>query len=450
MGLLEKFKEAVRKEDLFLADDLLLLAVSGGMDSVVLCELCRQAGYRFIIAHVNFGLRGAESDRDENFVRELGKKHDITVWVKRVDTAAYIAENKVSTQVAARELRYQWFDELLSGYGGGNDQPRWVLTAHHADDNVETMLMHFFRGSGISGLRGMLPKQDRIVRPLLTFPRAMLLDFAKQQGLSWVEDSSNASEKYTRNYFRHTLIPLANKIFPEAEHNLRENIRRFREAELLYQQAIRLHTRKLVRIVGPEIHLPVLALKNATPLNSIVYEIVKPFRFTPQQVGDIIRLLEGEQAKYVQSPSHRIIRNRKHLIIAPLQSEEPQHVLIEAGEPGVEFGDRSLTIEEIPAPGARIIDDPGIASLDRKKIAYPLMLRKWKQGDYFYPLGMRKKKKVARFLIDRKLSPTEKERVWVLESGKKIAWVVGMRIDDRFKATAHTKKLLRIAVKKKA
>ncbi|MBL7737456.1 MAG: tRNA lysidine(34) synthetase TilS [Chitinophagaceae bacterium] len=448
MELVEKFKEIVGKENLFSPNDLLLLAVSGGMDSSVLCELCHQAGYRFVIAHVNFGLRGPESDRDEDFVKALGMKYDVTVWVKRVDTEAYIAEKKVSVQVAARELRYQWFDELLSGSGGG-EAPCWLLTAHHADDNVETMLMHFFRGSGISGLRGMLPKQDRLVRPLLTFTSAMLLDFANQRELSWVEDSSNASEKYTRNYFRHTLIPLVNKIFPEAENNLRENIRRFREVELLYQQAIQLHARKLLKTVGDEIRLPALALKKLTPLNSIVYEIVKPFHFTPQQVGDIIHLLEGGQAKYVQSPSHRIIRNRKQLVIAPLRSAEPQHILIEAGEPLVESGDWSLTIAELALPEIKIPNDPGTACLDLKKIAYPLLLRQWKQGDYFYPLGMRKKKKIARFLIDCKLSPTEKEKVWVLESGKKIAWVVGMRIDDRFKVSAHTKKVLRINFKKK-
>src|ERR1700737_1326684 len=240
MDLLNAFRYFIDKENLFSHGDKLLLAVSGGVDSVVLCELCQQAGFDFVIAHCNFQLRKAESLRDEDFVRQLAGKYGKEVFVRRFETERYAAEKKISIQVAARELRYAWFHELID-----SSTARYILTAHHLDDNIETLLMNFFKGTGISGLRGILPKQGKLLRPLLFAGKDELRQFAVDNNLSWMEDSSNQSDKYTRNYFRHRVIPLVQTLYPEAIHNLADNIQRFRDIEQLYCQSVELHTGKL-------------------------------------------------------------------------------------------------------------------------------------------------------------------------------------------------------------
>jgi tRNA(Ile)-lysidine synthase len=474
MILLQRFKEFVQKENLFSPKDQLLLAVSGGIDSVVLCELCKQAGYDFVIAHCNFQLRGAESKRDAAFVQQLAAKYDVPFLVKEFDTENYAAANKLSIQEAARELRYGWFRELTgspqSGAGSPKPEaenmkyntpdsrllthdslPTHLVTAHHLDDNIETMLMHFFRGTGVSGLRGMLPKQGELVRPLLFARKEELKKFGEEHKLNWVEDSSNALDKYTRNYFRNQVIPLLQKIYPDVDTNLINNLQRFADMEVLYEQSINGHRKKLLVIKGAEVHIPALKLKKALPLHTIVYEIIKDFGFSAHQTGEVIRLLESESGKYVRSATHRVIKNRNWLIIAPLQTEQSGIVLIEDGDTKIDFEAGRLTIKQLPVAGlpADLSAEPlakarSIASLDAAAIRFPLILRKWKQGDYFYPLGMKKKKKVARFLIDQKLSLTAKEKVWVLEMNKKIVWVAGMRIDDRFKITPHTSHTIQI------
>ncbi|MES1214952.1 MAG: tRNA lysidine(34) synthetase TilS [Bacteroidota bacterium] len=454
MDLLATFNRFIKQNHLFNPKDKLLLAVSGGVDSIVLCELCKQSGFDFTIAHCNFQLRGEESERDEQFVKKLGEKYKIELLVKRFDTEKYRKENKVSIQVAARELRYTWFSELLSTSIpiAIRNQPSTLLTAHHLDDNIETMLMNFFKGTGIAGLRGILPKQGKIVRPLLFAKKEELLAFATENNLNWVQDSSNESDKYSRNYLRHQLIPLLQKIYPEAENNLAHNLQRFRDIESLYQQSIDLHKKKLIEQKGNEFHIPVLKLKKSEPLHSIVFEIIKDFGFHAAQVDDVVDLLDSDTGKYVASSTHRVIKNRNWIIIAPVATVEANTILIEEGSKIVEFLVGSLQLNH--ALSREIHPDSyweptvnSIATLDAKKITFPLILRPWKTGDYFYPLGMKKKKKLSRFFIDQKLSKTDKEKVWVLEMDKKIIWVVGHRIDERFKITNETKTVLKITLK---
>jgi tRNA(Ile)-lysidine synthase len=436
--LTAKFIETIKRQNLFQTADKLLLAVSGGVDSIVLCEICYRAGYDFAIAHANFQLRGEESEEDERFVRSLAAKYGVYIHVKTFNTGEYADENKVSIQVAARQLRYAWFDELLEeGF-------KYVLTAHHRDDNIETAMMNFFRGTGVAGLRGMLYKNNTIVRPLLDFTKEEIIAFANEHNLQWRDDSSNASEKYSRNFFRQTVIPSVKKIFPEAEQNIAANIGRFRETEILYRQAIAQHKKRLLEIRGNEIHIPVLKLKKSEPLPTILYEIISEYNFTAHQVADAIHLLDAEQSSYIQSPTHRIIKNRNWLIIAANTTETADVIIIEKENKNTPFANGFLRIEHQEKPA--ISSTPGIACLDAKDIKYPLILRKWKQGDYFYPLGMPKKKKIARFLIDQKLSRTQKENTWVLESAKKICWIVGLRIDDRFKVKDNTKEMIKISL----
>ncbi|WP_205512772.1 tRNA lysidine(34) synthetase TilS [Longitalea arenae] len=450
MHFLQRFQQYILDHRLFSPKDTLLLAVSGGLDSVVLCELCKQCGFSFIIAHCNFKLRGAESERDAAFVGELAEKYNVQFFIKEFDTQAYAESHKLSIQEAARDLRYSWFRELLQGEMHTRQAPlaSCLLTAHHLDDNIETMLLHFFRGTGVHGLRGMLPKQSQIVRPLLFARKQELQQFAIEHNLQWVEDSSNALDKYSRNYFRHQLIPLVQKIFPEAENNLAANLRRFAEMELLYDQAVHEHKKKLLEYKGQEVHIPVLKLQQSQPLHTIVYEIIKEYGYSAAQVEEVIRLLDSESGRYVQSATHRIIRNRRWLIIAPVQSEQAQTMVIDEEERKIVFENGTLLFEQLANKNLQIFTDAATALIDRSAIQFPLLLRRWKKGDYFYPLGLRKKKKLARFFIDQKLSLTDKEKVWVLESNKKIVWVVGLRIDDRFKITDATKKILKIQFEK--
>lgn len=442
MSLSDEFIAFIKKHQLFSSNHRLLLAVSGGVDSVVLCELCKEAGFDFVIAHCNFQLRGEESEQDNVFVEQLAAHYGAPFLTTRFDTEAYASEHKLSIQEAARKLRYHWFEAMLQQH-----RLQYIVTAHHLNDNIETMVMHFFRGTGIQGLRGMLPKQGHIVRPLLFATKETIRAFAVEKQLQWREDSSNVLDKYTRNFFRNQLLPLIQQVYPEAEQNLAHNLRRFADVEILYEQALQAHRKKLLFAKGEEVHIPVLKLKKSEPLQTIVYEIIKAYGFSAQQVAEVIALFDSDTGKYIQSSSHRIIKNRNWLIIAPLQATQPQTILIEAGDEKVHFEGGKLLLKEIPVAACHLPAPAHTALLDAAAISYPLLLRKWKQGDYFYPLGMRKKKKLARFFIDQKLSMTDKEKVWVIEMNKKILWVVGMRIDDRFKITGRTQTVLRIDLK---
>ena len=256
--LLPRFSAFISDKKLFTASDHLLQAVSGGVDSVVLCELCDKSGFEFTIAHANFSLRGAESDRDQQFAEELAATYRRKIFVKKFNTEAYAEAHKCSIQVAARLLRYNWFEELTNE----KDGPYCILTAHHLDDNVETVLMNFFKGTGIAGLHGIQPRQGKLIRPLLFARKEELIAFAQQHSLPWVEDSSNQSDHYSRNFMRQHIIPEITQLYPEVVTNISSSIDRFGEVELLYQESIARQKRKLIEERSPEFHIPVLKLKN--------------------------------------------------------------------------------------------------------------------------------------------------------------------------------------------
>jgi len=417
-----------------------LLAVSGGIDSVVLCELCRLSGFEFSIAHCNFQLRGEESERDENFVRGLGVKYGVDVFVKRFETEKYAGEKKISIQEAARELRYDWFVELKK-----EKDFSFTLLAHHADDNVETLLMNFFRGTGLQGLTAM-PEENRdeksFLRPLLEVRRKAIMEFANAHQLQWVEDSSNFSSKYTRNFLRNEWLPSIKKVYPQAEENLLDNIDRFKKINALYQISVEELKKKICETHPSEVRIPVLKLMKYQH-TSLIYEIIKDYGFGEKQVEEVIRLAAADSGKYIENDQYQIIKHRNWFVIAP-KSSFADTVVIEEGVETVCFAGGKLELKIIPKEKFRLQKKENLAQLDLRRIEFPLLLRKWKQGDYFYPLGMPKKKKLARFFIDRKLPKNRKENIWVLESGKKIIWVVGMRIDDRFKVTDSTKAVLLI------
>jgi tRNA(Ile)-lysidine synthase len=447
MSLLQRFNDIIQQQHLFLPKDKLLLAVSGGVDSVVLCELCKLSGYDFIIAHCNFQLRGEESERDETFVKKLGENYNVKVVVKRFETETYAAEHKLSIQEAARALRYEWFEELVvrPESGVGNLVLNVILTAHHKDDNIETLLMNFFRGTGLHGLTGIPVSYGQIKRPMLNFSKEEICQFAKENSLEFVEDSSNLSSKYTRNFFRNEIIPAISNVYPQVKENLAGNIERFKEIEKLYRQTVGELKKKICREKGEEVHIPVLQLMKYNN-RALIYEIIRDYGFNEKQVDELIKLADSESGKYIESPvlQYRIIKHRHWFIISPSQSISAANIVIDAKDKSVGFEKGILHIEL--TDNGHLASGNQVAFLDAKEISFPLLLRPWKTGDYFYPLGMAKKKKLSRFFIDQKLSKTEKENAWVLESNKRIIWVIGYRIDNRFKLTEKTKLVLKITL----
>ncbi len=449
--LCTEFNKMVARQQLFAPGDKLLLGVSGGIDSMVLAALCAESGLNFEIAHANFQLRGEASDLDEVLVAGMSKKYGVEFHSRKFDTFAYASGKKIAVQQAARELRYQWFASFLSSDDdpdSGSTQVKYIVTAHHRDDNIETVLFNYFRGTGVSGLRGILPKHNRIIRPLLWISKARLQKYAEQNSLEWREDESNQSSKYSRNFIRNRILPLISEIIPEIDKNIAHNIQRMTETEELYQQAIETHRKKLLKQSGNEFQIPINALLTRRPVHSILYELAKPFGFSAHQVPELIKLTRSGQGSFVDADSYRIIRNRNILIITPKENKESGLVLIGSNEAAHTLPNpyQSLSISIHPKQDVVITGQPNVAHMDASELDFPLIFRRWKQGDYFYPLGMAKKKKVARFLIDLKLSPTAKQNIHVLQSGNRICWVVGLRIDERFRVTDQTSTVITLTV----
>ncbi|WP_333864822.1 tRNA lysidine(34) synthetase TilS [Chitinophaga sp.] len=435
------FRAALRayidRESLLPAGAAMLVAVSGGADSVALAHLLHTSGINIEIAHCNFRLRGEESSRDEAFVQKFAAQLGVPFHVTHFDTNEFASAARLSIQEAARQLRYTWLEELRSRLG----IPA-LATAHHMQDSVETLWMNLSKGTGISGLHGILPKQGALVRPLLFATREDVAAYMVAEQLAFVEDSSNASDKYTRNYFRHHILPPLREAYPDVIRQTGASIERFREAEMIYQQAVEEYRKKLVEQKGEEYFIPVLKLKKVKPLSTIAYELFKPFGCNTHLAAQAAELLDAMPGKFVTTATHRIVRDRKWLIITPLQADISAHFLIEEGQQEVLMPGYRLSIRTAKYDGRAIPPDAGTAYLNMAEIRFPLMVRKWKQGDYCYPLGLNKKKKLSRLFIDQKLSLPEKEKMWVLESDKRIVWVMGMRIDHRFRVTEHTEQML--------
>jgi tRNA(Ile)-lysidine synthase len=311
---------------------------------------------------------------------------------------------------------------------------------------VETLLMNFFRGTGLEGLTGIPEAKPEVhcLRPMLSFRRKEIEAFAKEASLQWVEDSSNALSKYTRNFFRNELIPQLQTVFPKLEDNLLDNIKRFQQTNAIYTELVGNLKKKVCEVKGEEVHIPVRKLmkyKNT----SLIYEIIRDFGFGEKMIDEVLKLANAESGKYITNGEYRIIRHRAWFVIAPVTTAA-QTLVIDKEDDYIQFANQQLKLTRIKKEKFVLDTSPSVAQVDGKEIAFPLVLRKWKTGDYFYPLGMRKKKKVARFFIDQKLSKTDKEKVWVIESHKRIVWIVGYRIDDRFKVTESTNEVLQLSL----
>ncbi len=428
--LLKRLEHQIQSHKLWQQNDALYVACSGGVDSVVLVHLLISLGFKPIILHCNYHLRDEESNRDEAFVRSMGAQLNLEVNVKSFDTKKSMQDMGKGVQEVTRMLRYEWFEEMLNAHNLPN---AFLITAHHRDDQVEGLMMNFFRGTGIAGLKGMIMKREKIIRPLLDFSREEILHYAEQHQISWVDDSSNAESKYTRNLFRNELIPHISKVYPSFQDNLIQNARRFSEIELIYRKELDRLKSKLLKPSLDGWKIPVNLIRNIIPLDTVLFEIFTSFGFSAGQAVEIKKLFDAETGRFFISSTHRVLKNRDWLLIEPISSSNQQLILIHEKDTEITFDTHTIT--QSRGSERDFNQNKMHAFIHAKELQYPLILRKWKTGDYFYPLGMKKKKKLSKFMTDIKLSRIEKENQWVIESNKKIIWVVGQRMDDRFKIT---------------
>ena len=421
-----------------------LLAVSGGVDSVVLAHLMHQIGAKCTIAHVNFQLRGSESIRDEHFVRQLAVQLNYPIQVQSFETAKYAEAYKMGIQEAAREIRYTWFESIIKTL----DQPAFLLTAHHADDQVETVLMQLFRGTGVHGLTGMAAfRNDTIplARPLLAFSKLEIQNYALEHGLNYVEDSSNAKDDYTRNFIRNQLIPQVNQLYTNATQNILGTVERMKEADEIITQAVNNFWKKASRKYKGIDCIDIEDWLKVSNYETYTWGLIKSLGFRSQQIAEVHKLLIANTGAYIVSDSHKLVKYKNMIQIVPL-STNIEHQLI-YGEGTLQLTNFSIQVEamsrevlgEIPA-------DKKMACIDADKLEWPLLVRSWQSTDYFYPLGVNKKKKLNHFLGSAKLSPAEKEKVTVIASGDRILWIVGQRIDHRFRITESTKHILKLTM----
>ncbi len=433
--MLLAFKKHLKEQFPNTFEGKILLAVSGGVDSVVLAHLCREVGLDFSLAHCNFHLRGEESEGDEAFVMELADALEAEVFIEGFETQAYAKEKKISIQMAARDLRYNWFRELQETL-----QFDYVFTAHHANDNLETVLINFIRGTGLEGLTGIPDVNEFTIRPLLPFTRKHIEDYAHLQKLKWREDSSNDSVKYFRNKVRLEVIPKLLELNPQLLESFSKTRNYLQQSSELIEDYISALFPKIAKQEEYGYSFEISKLKSIPNTKAVMYSLFRSFEFTEWE--DVYDLLESQPGKIVYSKTHRLIRDRDKLLLTLLSPAEDKVYEIKENEEVVMLPMGTFhfeAVEDFENSDSRTI------FVDRDKIKYPLVVRKWQEGDYFHPFGMKGKKKLSKFFKDEKLSLPQKENCWLLCSNDKIVWVIGHRPDARFAVKDETKQILRLS-----
>ena len=454
MMTLENFKENWERKfpDISLKHSHFLLAVSGGLDSVGLTYMMHLISANCTIAHVNFQLRGNESNRDEQFVTDFAHRLQIPLKVNRFDTTAYAQTYKMGIQQAAREIRYAWFDQLIKEIKtsiGANKTKVVLLTAHHADDQVETVLMQLFRGTGLHGLTGIPDFRDdsiQICRPLLGYTKSDILHFAKEYSLTYVEDSSNEKNDYTRNLIRNKLLPAIQEVYPQTTDNVLDTVARLKEAEAIVNNTIAIFWKKGKKMRHGIETVSIQHWKKVKENHTYTWGFIQSYGFKPQQIVEVHKLLDANNGAYIATPTHRLIKFNDVIQIVS-NNANSEHIMVYVGEGDLQTKNGLLHFETIDISLlGEMNKEPNFAYLDADKIEWPLIYRTWQATDYFYPLGLRKKKKINHFLGSLKLSPAIKQRMGVLTMGDKMVWVVGKRIDDRYKITPNTQSVLKITL----
>jgi tRNA(Ile)-lysidine synthase len=433
--MLSKFQNHIVSKFPFLKQKKLFLAVSGGLDSMVLLHLFKQLNYEITVLHCNFQLRGLESFGDQEFIQNYCDKNNIKIFTTQFDTQAFAEDYKLSIQVAARELRYSWFYELLE-----EKHFDYLLTAHHADDNLETFIINLTRGTGLDGLTGIPEQNDKIIRPLLPFSREEILKYAQENNIEWREDSSNASIKYVRNKIRHDLVPVLKQINPNFLDAFQKTQSFLQESKEMVEDASIVIYQQVAKEAGDDIHFDLNQLKKLPNYKSYLYQWLNEFGFSAWK--DIYDLVEGQSGKQVFSDEFRLLKNREILILTPIsETSEKEEFEIYENDTEVNFP-LKMTLCNV---GHTTFGSNRTIFVDAEKIQFPLKLRKWNEGDVFQPFGMNgKSKKVSKLFKDEKMSLIEKEKTWILSSDDQIVWIVGIRQDERFKIKNTTNKILKI------
>lgn len=440
---LKQFQDFINQHELFARDNKILLAISGGKDSVLMLHLFKAIGVNIGVAHCNFNLRGDEAQRDENFVKMLSASLDVPFYLTHFDTKKYAAENKISTQMAARDLRYQWFEEIRIKYGYD-----LVASAHHQNDTVETMLINLTRGTGISGLHGILPKRQHLIRPLLFLNRNEIDEIIDKNHLDFVEDSSNQSTHYTRNKIRLGVIPKLKEINPDLEKTFTENAVRFAEVEAFLNTEVEKLATKILQKKDDGIYIAMDEIVKLNPQRLLFFELLKPYGFTESVVQEILSHLNSLSGTHFFSSTHQAIINRDYLVIAEKNVNSVFNQFIHPSTQNILFGKDEITLSF--SSEIKFEVDHYKAFVNADKLIFPLIVRNWQNGDKFIPLGMRQPKKVSDYFIDEKVPIHLKATTPILVNGSgDIVWIVGMRQDNRYKLTAATKKVAIFELKKK-
>ncbi|MBA4408880.1 MAG: tRNA lysidine(34) synthetase TilS [Bacteroidota bacterium] len=437
--MVEQFLKYIHEENLFHSSQRILLAVSGGADSMLMLHLFANAGFSVAVAHCNFGLRGKESDGDEQFVADYCEMHNLAFYVKHFKTQDYALEKGISIEMAARDLRYSWFDGLLVKHGLD-----FLATAHHQDDVIETFLINLSRGSGIKGLSGIQPKSGRIIRPMLFTNQTEILDYCQRLKINFRTDSSNMDTVYKRNLIRQDILPLLEQVNPAFRKNALKTIGTLHETGQLFQQRMS-EIRAFVYSEddqGAMVHIE--KLQTLSPLRTILFELIREFGFQIEQINDILDSMNRESGRKFFSGDYRLVKDREYLLISPFHQKSDQFYYIDEDCTKIQIP-KHLSFEKFERTADfRFSTHLNAVDLDLDRLIFPLILRHWQEGEYFQPLGMKGLKKLSDFFIDEKYSIPDKENAWILASGNRLVWIVGKRLDDRFKITSKTKRILRI------
>ena len=433
----QEFLNHINKNLPFLRDKKLLIAISGGIDSVVLTHLLSALNFNISLAHCNFNLRGIESKKDEDFIISLGEKLNVKTFTTKFNTEEFAKKNKQSTQIAARNLRYNWFKELTNKY-----EFDFVLTAHHADDNLETFLINLTRGTGLEGLTGIPEVNGNIVRPLLKFSREKIIAFANQKNIDWREDKSNTSTKYTRNKIRHKIVPVLKEINPSLLETFANTTNHLQESLQIIADRIDDVSSEVIKKEQNFTKLDVQNVKKLSNPKAYLYEFLKDYNFT--EWNDVYNLLFAQSGKQLFSKTHTLLKDREYLILSKNSFlEVEKEYLIKENQIKI-TNPINLKLEEV-----KIINATSKQNIfvDKEKLEFPLKLRKWKNGDFFFPKGMQGKKKLSKYFKDEKFSLLEKQNTWLLcNNNNDILWVIGYRQDNRFIISENTKKFIKISI----
>ncbi|WP_395627259.1 tRNA lysidine(34) synthetase TilS [Daejeonella sp.] len=435
MIALERLQEFIKKHALFQEKERLLLAVSGGRDSVLMAKMFKLAGYNFGIAHCNFQLRGKEADEDEYFTVNLASELGVEIFVSKFNTKEYASKNHISIQMAARDLRYQWLENIRE-----EQNYQYIALAHHQNDVVETILLNLTRGTGIAGLHGILAKKGKIIRPMLFLSRE---EIDSMPPFEFREDSSNLSTKYARNKIRLEVIPVLKQLNPSLEQTFEANRKRFAELETMLNQRVEeLRNELFKKLDEHEFEINLEKLKNLVPLNTLLYELFRPYGFTEAILSDLAVSWTSQSGKLFRSATHELLLNRDRILLGRINEEIPAPIIIEQESRLCNWNEKQFSIGIIPIEDFKMCTELNFAQLDYDLLKFPLIMRSWQHGDFFRPLGLKTKKKLSDFFIEQKISLNRKKDIPVLENGNgDIVWIAGLRISEGYKISPNTKKV---------